>query len=374
MFERRVPMKIAQIAPLAESCPPRLYGGTERIVSYLTEELVQQGHDVTLFAAGDSKTEAELVSCAEIGLRLNPHVWDPLPHHVLMLERVRQRAYDFDVIHFHIDLLQFPIIHPFADRTVTTLHGRQDLHGLMPFYSAFPNIPLASISYNQRSPLPPRVNWAGNVYHGLPCDLLRYSPEAHGGYLAFLGRISPEKRPDRAIEIAVRAGLPLKIAAKIDKADQEWWDEVVEPMVKGTPLVEYVGEIDEGRKSDFLGGAAALLFPIDWPEPFGLVMIEAMACGTPVIAFRSGSVPEVVDHGVTGFVVGSIDEAVEAVGRIPEIDRATVRATFENRFTVERMAQDYLKIYAGLPGVRRDDLLPRAANGYPAGIGISLRS
>jgi glycosyltransferase involved in cell wall biosynthesis len=371
LFERRFPMKIAQIAPLAESCPPRLYGGTERIVSYLTEELVQQGHEVTLFASGDSKTRAELVSCADIGLRMNPHVYDPLPHNVLMLERVRQRAHEFDVIHFHIDLLQFPIIHPFADKTVTTLHGRLDLHGLLPFYTAFPNIPLASISFNQRTPLPTRVNWAGNVYHGLPCDHLRYSPEPQGGYLAFLGRISPEKRPDRAIEIAVRAGLPLRIAAKIDKADQEWWDEVVEPMVKANPLVEYVGEIDERRKADFLGGAIALLFPIDWPEPFGLVMIESLACGTPVIAFRSGSVPEVIDDGVTGFVVGSIEEAVEAVGRIPEIDRATVRAAFDNRFTVERMARDYLKIYADLPGFRREGMLPRAVNGHAHGIGLA---
>jgi glycosyltransferase involved in cell wall biosynthesis len=364
-------MKIAQIAPLAESCPPRLYGGTERIVSYLTEELVRQGHDVTLFASGDSKTSAELVSCADIGLRLNPHVYDPLPHHVLMLERVRQCAYDFDIIHFHIDLLQFPIIHPFADRTVTTLHGRQDLYGLMPFYLAFPNIPLASISYNQRTPLPPR-DWAGNVYHGLPRDLLRCSPKAQGGYLAFLGRISPEKRPDRAIEIAMRAGLPLKIAAKIDKADQEWWDEVVKPMVKASPLVEYVGEIDERRKADFLCGASALLFPIDWPEPFGLVMIEAMACGTPVIAFRSGSVPEVVDEGVTGFVVGSVEEAVEAVGRIPEIDRVAVRAAFEKRFTVERMARDYLAIYEGLPGLKRQEAPPRGVNGRAHSIGIGL--
>jgi glycosyltransferase involved in cell wall biosynthesis len=369
--ERRFPMKIAQIAPLAESCPPRLYGGTERIVSYLTEELVQQGHEVTLFASGDSKTKAELVSCADIGLRMNPHVYDPLPHNVLMLERVRQRAPDFDVIHFHIDILQFPIIHPFAEKTVTTLHGRQDLHGLSPFYSAFPHIPLASISYNQRTPLPPHVRWAGNVYHGLPLDLLRFSPAPKGGYLAFLGRISPEKRPDRAIEIAVRAGQPLKIAAKIDKHDQEWWEEVVEPMVKANPLVEYVGEINERQKSDFLGGATALLFPIDWPEPFGLVMIEAMACGTPVIAFRSGSVPEVVDDGHTGFVVATVEEAVEAVGRIGEIDRAKVRAAFETRFTAERMAREYLKIYAGLPGSKWGDMLPKTVNGRVHSMGLA---
>ncbi len=365
-------MKIAQIAPLAESCPPRLYGGTERIVSYLTEELVEQGHEVTLFASGDSKTRAELVSCADVGLRLNPHVHDPIPHHILMLERVRQRAQEFDAIHFHIDLLQFPIIQSFADRTVTTLHGRLDLHGLMNFYSAFPHVPLASISYNQRAPLSPHLKWAGNAYHGLPCDLLPFSPEAKGGYLAFLGRISPEKRPDRAIEIAVKSGLPLKIAAKIDKHDRAYWEDLIQPMIKASPIVEYVGEIDEQRKAEFLGNAAALLFPIDWPEPFGLVMIELLACGTPVIAFRSGSVPEVIEDGATGFVVSTIEEAVEAVRRIPEIDRASVRAAFESRFTVERMARDYLKIYSSLPGVRREAALPRAMNGHPFGIGAGL--
>ncbi len=365
-------MKIAQIAPLAESCPPRLYGGTERIVSYLTEELVEQGHDVTLFASGDLKTRAELVSCADVGLRLNPRIHDPIPHHILMLERVRQRAHEFDVIHFHIDLLQFPIIHPFADKTVTTLHGRLDLHGLMPFYSAFPHVPLASISYSQRVPLPPHVRWAGNAYHGLPCDLLPFSEKAQGGYLAFLGRISPEKRPDRAIEIAVKAGLPLKIAAKIDKHDRAYWDELIEPMINASPLVEFIGEIDERRKAEFLGNAAALLFPIDWPEPFGLVMIELLACGTPVIAFRSGSVPEVIEDGVTGFVVESVEEAVEAVRRAPQIDRASVRAAFESRFTVERMARDYLKIYASLPGFRREPALPRPVNGHTIDIGIGL--
>ncbi len=267
-------MKIAQIAPLAESCPPKLYGGTERIVSYLTEELVQQGHEVTLFASGDSQTRAELVACTGMGLRLNPKVQNPLPHHMIMLEQVRQRAHEFDVIHFHIDLLQFPAIHPFADKTVTTLHGRLDLHDLQMFYSAFPDIPLASISYNQRNPLPPGVNWAGNAYHGLPVELLAFSPEPKGGYLAFLGRISPEKRPDRAIEIAVQTGLPLKIAAKVDKADEVYWQEIIEPMIKANPNVEYIGEINEQQKAKFLGDAVALLFPIDWPEPFGLVMIE----------------------------------------------------------------------------------------------------
>jgi len=346
-------MKIAQIAPLAESCPPKLYGGTERIVSYLTEELVGQGHDVTLFASGDSNTSAELLACAEMGLRLNPKIVDPIPHHIMMLEEVRRRAHEFDVLHFHIDVLQFPIIREFADKTVTTLHGRLDLYGLGKFYSAFPYVPLSSISYDQRKPLPEKMNWAGNVYHGLPKDILSFSAQPKGRYLAFLGRISPEKRPDRAIEIAARAGVPLKIAAKIDKADQAYWDEKIEPMIRATPNVEYIGEIGEQQKARFLGEALALVFPIDWPEPFGLVMIESMACGTPVIAFECGSVPEVIDDGVSGYVVKSVEEAVAAVSRIPDLDRAEVRQAFQNRFTAGRMARDYLKMYASLPGVRK---------------------
>ena len=368
-LEEGFPMKIAQIAPLSESCPPKLYGGTERIVSYLTEELVGQGHDVTLFATGDSRTGAELVACAEVGLRLDRNIQDPLPHHILMLEQVRQRAHEFDVIHFHIHILQFPIIHQFAGKTLTTLHGRLDLPELIPFYSAFPNVPLSSISYDQRKPLPDNVNWAGNTYHGLPQDLLSFSPQPKGGYLAFLGRISPEKRPDRAIEIAARTGLALKIAAKVDKVDQAYWDEKIEPMIRAHANVEYIGEIAEHQKARFLGDALALLFPIGWPEPFGLVMIESMACGTPVVAFRSGSVPEVIDNGVSGFVVNSVEEAVSAVSRLSEIDRAAVRAAFENRFTVERMARDYLKIYAALPGVRRGSEI-RTMNG--AEIAFSL--
>lgn len=356
-------MKIAQIAPLAERVPPKLYGGTERIVSYLTEELVRQGHDVTLFASGDSKTAARLVRCSELALRLNPAVKDHVPYHIIMLDEVRQRADEFDVLHFHVDLLHFPAIRDFADRTVTTLHGRLDLPDLKPFYSAFSEIPVVSISRNQRRPLPRRVNWVGNVYHGLPRDLLPFKRRPAGDYLAFLGRISPEKRPDRAIEIAARAGMPLKIAAKVDKVDQAYWDEVVAPMVKAHPNVEYVGEINEERKAEFLGNARALLFPIDWPEPFGLVMIEAMACGTPVIAFRAGSVPEVIDDGVTGFIVKTVDEAVAAVSRLDILDRAKVRARFEERFTVERMAQDYLAIYRGLPGVRTEAARIRRFNG-----------
>ena len=346
-------MKIAQVAPLAERCPPRLYGGTERIVSYLTEELVRQGHDVTLFASGDSRTAAKLVRCSDMALRLNPAVKDHVPYHLVMLDEVRRRADDFDVIHFHIDLLHFPLIRDFADRTLTTLHGRLDLPDLKPFYAAFPEVPLVSISDNQRQPMP-AVNWAATVPHGLPRDLLPFAPRPNGGYLAFLGRISPEKRPDRAIDIAARAGLPLKIAAKVDNVDRAYWDTVIAPMVARYDNVEFVGEIDEGRKASFLGNARALLFPIDWPEPFGLVMIEAMACGTPVIAWNRGSVPEVIDDGVTGFIVDDEMEAVAAIRRLAMLERIGVRRAFEQRFTVERMAMDYLSVYRELPGVRRD--------------------
>jgi glycosyltransferase involved in cell wall biosynthesis len=344
-------MKIAQIAPLAESCPPRLYGGTERIVSYLTEELVRQGHEVTLFASGDSKTRAELVPCCDTALRLNPLVRDPIPYHMRMLEEVRRRADEFDVLHFHIDFLHYPMAAAFSDRMITTLHGRLDLPDLTPFYSALPDYPLVSISNAQRRPMP-KVNWVGTVCHGLPQNLLPFTATARGDYLAFLGRISPEKRPDRTIEIAARTGMKLKIAAKIDKADQAYWDDLIGPMVARHPNVEFIGEINEHQKADFLGNARGLLFPIDWPEPFGLVMIEAIACGTPVLAFRNGSVPEVIDDGVTGFVVDTLDEAVAAVGKLERLDRSEVRTAFEKRFTAERMALDYLKIYRNLPGLR----------------------
>ncbi|RAX43179.1 glycosyltransferase family 4 protein [Rhizobium tropici] len=355
-------MKIAQIAPLAESVPPKLYGGTERIVSYLTEELVRQGHDVTLFASGDSMTDATLVACSDVALRLNPSVKDHLPHQVVLLEEIRRRAHDFDVLHFHIDLLHFPLIRDFADRTVTTLHGRLDLPDLKPFYKAFPDIPLVSISNDQRRPMPP-VNWSGTVYHGLPTNLLSFTAKPKGNYLAFLGRISPEKRPDRAIRIAAKVGMPLKIAAKIDNADKAYWDTVIAPMVKSHPNVEFIGEINEHQKADFLGNAGALLFPIDWPEPFGLVMIEAMACGTPVVAFGCGSVPEVIDNGVSGIVVDSVTEAAENVEWALRMDRNKVRATFERRFSAERMARDYLAIYRNLPGVRTKAASLRRANG-----------
>lgn len=346
-------MKIAQIAPLTERCPPHLYGGTERIVSYLTSELVRQGHDVTLFASGDSDTPAELVACCDTALRFDPQVRDPLPYHIMMLDRVRQRAHEFDVLHFHVDLLHFPLIRDFAGRTVTTLHGRQDLPDLAPFYRAFPEIPLVSISDAQRRPLPP-VNWVDTIYHGLPRDLLPFTAEPEGGYLAFLGRIAPEKRPDRAIEIAARTGLPLKMAAKVDKADEAYWQSKIKPMVEQHPNVEFIGEISDHQKAGFLGNARALLFPIDWPEPFGLVMIEAMACGTPVIAFRNGSVPEVIDDGVSGVIVDDMAEAVEAVERIASFDRRRVRECFDQRFTVERMTRDYVALYRELSGAKTD--------------------
>lgn len=338
-------MRIAQIAPLAESCPPALYGGTERVVSYLTEELVAQGHDVTLFASGDSITSAELVPCSQQALRLWPGGVDALPFNMVMLEHAARRAHEFDILHFHIDLMHAPIVREFSDKTLTTLHGRLDLPGLQWFYRAFPRLPLISISNAQRRPMPP-VNWVDTIYHGLPRDLLAFTPSVRNGYFAFLGRISPEKRPDRAIEIAVRTGMPLKIAAKIDSVDRPYWEERIEPLVRAHPNIEYIGEITEREKSAFLGGAAALLFPIDWEEPFGLVMIEAMACGTPVIAFRRGSVEEVMRDGVTGYIVDTVDEAVRAAHHVGELSRANVRAVFESLFTVERMAREYVATYS----------------------------
>ena len=339
-------MRIAQIAPLHERVPPKLYGGTERVVSFLTEELVRQGHDVTLFASGDSITSAKLVPCCEMALRLSPSARDALPYHMIMLDEVCRRIEQFDVLHFHIDVLHAPLVRDIADRTLTTLHGRLDLPDLASFYAAFPELPLASISNNQQEYLN-NVNWLGTVHHGLPRDLLPFRPNADG-YLVFLGRIAPEKRPDRAIEIAERSGMPLKIAAKVDRVDQAYWEEKIRPMVEANPDVEFIGEINESDKAGLLGGAAALLFPIDWPEPFGLVMIEAMACGTPVIAYRRGSVPEIIEENVSGFGVDTIEEAVAAVPRIASLDRAKVRATFERRFTAERMARDYVDIYRQL--------------------------
>jgi glycosyltransferase involved in cell wall biosynthesis len=354
-------MKIAQIAPLVESVPPRFYGGSERIVSYLTEELVAQGHDVTLFASGHSITSAKLVPCCAQALRFNPAVRDPIPYYMLMLDKVRRMADQFDVLHFHIDQFHFPIFSPLARRTVTTLHGRQDLHDLKGLYAGFPQMPLVSISTAQREPIPD-ANFVGTVYHGLPRDLLSPTLTPKGGYLAFLGRISSEKRVDRAIEIARAVGLPLKIAAKVDKVDESYFRSEIQPLLS-LPGIEYIGEIDDRRKSSFLGEARALLFPIDWPEPFGLVMIEAMACGTPVLAFRRGSVSEVIDEGVTGHVVDSADEAVRKLGQVLALDRGRVRRRFEERFTVSRMAKDYVSIYEKLIG---RDVTPTGEHPAPA--------
>ena len=343
--EAKVVMKIAQVAPLTESVPPSLYGGTERIVSYLTEELVGLGHDVTLFASGDSITSAELSPCCNRALRLDPTVGDTIPHLMLMIDRVRQRAKEFDILHFHIDLLQFPPFHSVAARTLTTLHGRQDLGDLKPFYSRFSEMPLVSISNDQRKPLP-KANFVATIHHGIPPNLLRPSFE-RGGYLAFLGRISPEKRCDRAIRIARAAGIPLKIAAKVDKIDEDYFRSEIQPLLEG-PGVEFIGEINEYEKTKFLGNASALMFPVDWPEPFGLVMIEAMACGTPVLAFRCGSIPEVIENGITGKVVGSEEDALTALPEIPSYDRRAVRKQFEERFTAKRMAKDYVSVYRRL--------------------------
>src|ERR1700726_4113352 len=341
----KVIMKIAQIAPLIESVPPRLYGGTERIVSYLTEELVRLGHDVTLFASGDSITSAELAPCCTRALRLDPTVRDIVPHFMLMIDKVCERAEEFDVLHFHIDLFHFPLFRSLAARTLTTLHGRQDLGDLKPFYNRFGEMPLVSISDDQRRPLP-KANFVATIHHGIPINLLRPS-FGPGSYLAFLGRISPEKRPDRAIRIARAAGIPLKIAAKIDKVDEDYFRTEILPLIHGQS-VEFIGEINEREKTKFLGEAAALLFPVDWPEPFGLVMIEAMACGTPVLAFRCGSIPEVIENGVTGKVVDSEEEAIAAMPEILAYDRRTVRRRFEERFAATRMAKDYVTTYRRL--------------------------
>ncbi|MEA2950447.1 MAG: hypothetical protein QOI40_5777 [Alphaproteobacteria bacterium] len=339
-------MKIAQIAPLMESVPPRLYGGTERIVSYLTDELVRLGHDVTLFASGDSVSSANLVPCAAMALRLDPNVRDPIPYYMLMLDRVRQYADDFDILHFHIDQFHFPLFRPMANRTVTTLHGRQDLPDLKPLYFGFSDMPLVSISNSQRRPVP-NANFVDTVYHGLPAHLLKPNYNPGGDYVAFLGRISPEKRPDRAIMIARAMGIPIKIAAKVDKVDEAYFRTTVEPLLD-QPGVEFIGEIDEFGKSEFLGNARALLFPIDWPEPFGLSMIEAMACGTPVLAFRCGSVPEIIDPGVTGLIVDTMEEAVSTLPQVLALDRHAVRRRFEERFSVTRMAKNYLHVYRSL--------------------------
>jgi glycosyltransferase involved in cell wall biosynthesis len=335
-------LRIAQIAPLYESVPPKRYGGTERVVSHLTEQLVRLGHDVTLFASGDSLTSARLVSPCSTALRLNSKCVDPLPYHIISLDQVMRRADNFDVLHFHSDYCHFPSSKNMHLPSITTLHGRLDIPDLQPLYRCFPDLPVVSISYAQRLSVP-GANWVANIYHGLPATLYepRFEP---GDYLAFLGRISPEKRPDRAIEIALQAGMKLKIAAKIDRVDQEYFESRIRPLLK-YPSIEFIGEIGDHEKSEFLGNAYAYLFPIDWPEPFGLTMIEAMACGTPTIAFRRGSVPEIISEGITGFIVDDMGSALACVERIPEIERRTCRTVFEQRFTVERMTSEYVALY-----------------------------
>jgi glycosyltransferase involved in cell wall biosynthesis len=337
-------LRIAQVAPLYESVPPLGYGGTERVVSYLTEELVAMGHEVTLFASGDSKTSAWLIPCCPTSLRQSDCV-DPLALHLVMLESVYRRAHEFDVVHFHVDYLHYPATRHQPFKHVTTLHGRLDLRDLVPLYAEFAEVPLVSISRAQRRPLPPS-HWVGNVPHGLPLSLFELG--FGGETLAFVGRVSPEKGLDRAIDIAERTGLQLRIGAKVDRADREYHERVIAPLLAAKPHVCFLGEIGHIQKQELLGRARALLFPIDWPEPFGLVMLEAMACGTPVIAFDFGSVREVVDDGVTGFIVDSVADAVEAVDRARHLSRAAVRERFEQRFSAERMARDYVEVYLRL--------------------------
>ena len=350
-------MRIAQVAPLYESVPPRLYGGTERVASWLTEELVRQGHDVTLFASGDSVTMARLVAPCPRALRLDPDCTDPLAMHLVLLEEVFRDPQRFDVIHFHCDYLHLPFSRRQRCAHLTTLHGRLDIPELKSLYREYRGAPVVSISDAQRRPLP-WLNWQGTVYHGLPRHLHPFY-EGPGRYLAFLGRISPEKGIDKAIEIARRVGMPLKIAAKVDRNDREYYECQIKPLLKTAgSLVEFVGEVGGPDKDEFLGHAAAMLFPIDWPEPFGLVMIEALACGTPVIAFRRGSVPEVMNDGVTGFVVDDVDQAVRMVGRIGELSRRRCRAVFEERFDAGRMAREYVAIYRRLAIRRAAPLVP----------------
>jgi glycosyltransferase involved in cell wall biosynthesis len=338
-------MRIAQIAPLYERVPPLYYGGTERIVSYLTEELINQGHELTLFASGDSITNAHLIAPCRRSLRLDSACKDRLAYHLLELEQVFQNAASFDILHFHVDYWHYPLSRRIDIPHVTTLHGRLDLPDLIPVYREFVDVPVISISDSQRAPLP-SINWQATVYHGIPQDLYDFKKD-QGSYLAFVGRISREKRVDRAIEIAKLAGMKLKIAAKVDAVDRHYMDGEIRPLLDH-PLIEFVGEIGEKQKADFLGNAYALLFPIDWVEPFGLVMIEAMACGTPVIAFRRGSVPEIVDDGVTGFIVETIDDSLRALDKVEHFDRSRCRSVFEKRYSAVRMATDYVKVYERL--------------------------
>jgi glycosyltransferase involved in cell wall biosynthesis len=338
-------MKIAQVAPLYESVPPKLYGGTERVVHYLTQELVRQGHQVTLFASGDSQTNADLVWHIEEALRLNPHTVDPIANHIVQLQQVFERIDEFDIVHFHTDYIHFPFTENISVPHATTLHGRLDLPDLQYVYNKFPRQPVISVSDNQRKPLP-QANFVGTVHHGLPANLHKPG-KADGNYLAFLGRISPEKGLPRAIEIAKAAEMKLKIAAKIDKADMEYYEREIKPLLDN-PLIEFIGEINEQQKCDFLGSARAFLFTIDWSEPFGMVIIEAMACGTPVIAHGMGSVPEIIQNGENGFITDNVKEAVSIIKNLDSFDRKKVRKIFDERFTAERMAKDYVRIYENL--------------------------
>jgi glycosyltransferase involved in cell wall biosynthesis len=345
-------MKIAQVAPLAESVPPQLYGGTERIVSWLTEELVRQGHEVTLYASGDSRTAARLVPVTPTALRLRRDVVDPLPHLVQLVERVAADADQFDVLHFHIDHLHYPLLRRLPTPGLTTMHGRMDLPDLPPLFEKFRDTPLVSISDSQRQPLR-WANWVATVPHGLPLgEISATTSVSDDAYLAFLGRTSPEKGIEEAIEIAYRVGRPLRVAAKVDDADGQYFEERVQPLLERGNHVEFVGEISDAEKDKFLGSAAATLFPIDWPEPFGLVMVESAARGTPVLAFRSGSVPEVIEDGVTGLIVENVDQAVAAMPRLLALPRGKVRTGIERRFDVARMARDYLAVYERLVAER----------------------
>lgn len=339
-------MRIAQVSPLYEAVPPRLYGGTERVVATLSDALSDLGHDVTLFASAGSQTRATLVAMRDQPLRMDPALSCDVAAHLNMLHEVRERADEFDLIHFHIDCFQMPLFSDIAHKTLTTMHGRLDLKDLGPFLMRWRRYPLTSISNHQRRPMA-AANFVGTVHHGFPEVMFKFTPVPKGDYLAFLGRISPEKRLDRAIEIALATGIPLRIAAKVDRADVNYFHEVVEPLLDH-PLIEFIGEIGDDQKSDFLGNARALLFPIDWPEPFGLVMIEAMACGTPVIAWPCGAVPEVIDDGVTGLIVDTVEAAIHAVSQVSALDRGRVRETFERRFSAETMARGYLRIYESL--------------------------
>jgi glycosyltransferase involved in cell wall biosynthesis len=361
-------MRVAQVAPLYEAVPPAGYGGTERVVSYLTEELVRMGVDVTLFASGDSITAAELVAGSPHAISLAPEPLDPLAWHTIQLGKVARRVHEFDVLHFHTDYLHYPFSRHLGQRSLTTLHGRLDLSDLAPLYREFRDIPVVSISNSQREPLP-WANWQATVHHGLPEDLFEPSYE-RGSYLAFLGRLSPEKRPDWAIEIARCAGRTLRIAAKVDPADRSYYESNLAELLRQAH-VEMVGEVGQADKGPFLAGASALIFPVDWPEPFGLVMIEALACGTPVIAFRRGSIPEVIEDGVTGYVVDTVEEAVDAVERIGELDRRRCRREFERRFSARRMATDYLGLYERMTEGLSTDWVETGSGRFPASAAVT---